>query len=108
MHALTGSQALRINPGLLIVLVVAALANLALMVGALVSVVSRPDAGVRFGRKWIWIVLIVLVNWIGPLAWFALGRTDVPLPDRPGGDDAPAAERAARAVELLYGPRERR
>jgi Phospholipase_D-nuclease N-terminal len=93
---------------LLAVLVVLALANIALMVGALVSVVSRPDAGVRFGRKWLWIVLIVLVNWIGPLAWFALGRVDVPLPHDPGADDAPAAERAARAVELLYGPREQR
>ncbi len=87
---------------------VLALANLALMVGALVSVVSRPDAGVRFGRKWLWIVLIVLVNWIGPLAWFALGRIDVPLPHDPSADDAPAVERAARAVELLYGPREQR
>ena len=77
-------------------LVVLALANLALMVGALVSVVSRPDAGVRFGRKWIWIVLIVLVNWIGPLAWFALGRVDVPLPHDPGGRADARPRRRAR------------
>jgi hypothetical protein len=108
LHALTGSQGIRLNPGLLVVLVVLGLANLALIVGALVSVVSRPTAGVRFGRKWIWVALIVLVNWIGPLAWFALGRIDVPLPHDPDTDGAPAAERAARAVELLYGPPEQR
>ena len=91
---------------MLVALVVLALANLALMVGALVNVVSRPTAGVRFRRKWIWVALIVLVNWIGPLAYFAVGRIDVPLPADSGAGDTPAAERAARAVELLYGPPE--
>jgi hypothetical protein len=87
---------------------VLALANLALMVCALVSLIPRPTAGVRFHNKWIWAALIVLVDWIGPLAYFAVGRIDAPLPDDPGAADAPAAERAARAVELLYGPPEQR
>jgi len=80
------------------------LANLALIVAALVSLIPRPTAAVRFHNKWIWAALIVLVNWIGPLAYFAVGRVDVPLPDDAGAGDTPAAERAARAVELLYGP----
>ena len=42
--------------------------------------------------------LIVLVNWIGPLAYFAVGRIDVPLPDDAGAGDTPAAERAAEAA----------
>jgi len=104
LGALTSSQTIRINPGLFIALVVLALANLALIVAALVSLIPRPAAGVRFHNKWIWAALIVLVNWIGPLAWFAVGRIDVPLPDDAGAGDIPAAERAARAVELLYGP----
>ena len=107
-RATAASQTIRLNPGLLIALVVLALANLALIVGALVSLIPRPAAGVRFYNKWIWAALIVLVNWIGPLAYFAVGRIDVPLPDDSGAGDVPPAKRAARAVELLYGPPEQR
>jgi len=95
---------IHLNPGLLGALVVLGVANLALMVVALVSLIPRPVAGVRFHNKWLWGVLIVLVNWIGPLAYLAAGRIDVPLPDDSGAGDLPAAERARRAVELLYGP----
>jgi hypothetical protein len=80
------------------------IANVALVVAALVGLISRPIAGVRFHNKWVWGALIVIVNWIGPLAYFAVGRVDVPLPDDAGTSDMPAAERARRAVELLYGP----
>ncbi len=108
LHATAAAETLRLNPGLLIALAVLALANLALIVCALVSLIPRPAAGVRFHNKWIWAALIVLVNWIGPLAYFAVGRIDVPLPDDSGAGDTPAAERAVRAVELLYGPPEQR
>ena len=43
----------------------------------------------RFHNKWIWAVLIVLVNWLGPLAYFAVGRIDVPLPDDSGAGERP-------------------
>ena len=33
----------------------------------------RPAAQVRGGRKWAWLP-VVLVNGIGPLTYFALGR----------------------------------
>jgi hypothetical protein len=102
--ATTSATKIDASPALLAALAVLGLANLALVVAALVSLIPRPAAGVRFHNKWIWAALIVIVNWIGPLAYLAVGRLDVPLPDDPGAGDMPAAERARRAVELLYGP----
>ena len=99
---------LRSDPGLVLALAVLALVNMVLLVAALVSLIQRPVAAVRFHNKWIWGALIVLVNWIGPLAYLAVGRIDAPLPDDAGLAGTPASERARRAVELLYGPPERR
>ena len=103
-----GGATLKTSPGLVAALAVLALVNVALLIAALVSLISRPTAAVRFHNKWLWGALIVLVNWIGPLAYLAVGRIDAPLPDDAGLAGAPAAERARRAVELLYGPPERR
>ncbi|HMK91616.1 MAG TPA: PLD nuclease N-terminal domain-containing protein [Thermoleophilia bacterium] len=94
-----------LSPGMLAVAVVFGLINLGLVAIALVSLVRRPNAGVRFHNKWVWGALIVLVNGIGPLAYLALGRVDVPLDDAVAAwTQRPAAERARAAVELLYGP----
>ena len=90
----------------LLVLIPLALADLALIVVCLVSLVRRPVAAVRFHTKWPWVLLIVLVNWIGPIVYLAVGRIDAPLPDRPGTSETPAADRARTATDLLYGPRD--
>jgi hypothetical protein len=95
---------LHLSGGLLIAIALLGLANLGLMVTALVSLFSRPEAAVRFHRRWLWAIPIVLVSWVGPLAYLAVGRIDAPLPDDTGAGEVPAAERARRAVELLYGP----
>jgi hypothetical protein len=97
---------LRLSPGLVVLLAILSLVDLGLLALALVSLVQRPTAAVRFQRKWLWAVVIVLVSWIGPLLYLAVGRVDAPLPDDTGAGDVPAAERARRAVELLYGPPE--
>ena len=93
-----------LSAGLLAALALLGVANLGLMVMALVSLFSRSIESVRFGRRWPWAVLVVLVSWIGPLLYLAVGRIDAPLPDDTGAGEVPAAERARRAVELLYGP----
>jgi len=103
-----GATTLKASPGLVLALAVLAVVNVALLVAALVSLIQRPAAAVRFHNKWLWGALIVLVNWIGPLSYFAVGRIDVPLPQDAGLAGTPAAERARRAVELLYGPPEQR
>jgi len=71
------------------------LENIAPVTGAaLVSLIPRPTAGVRFHNKWVWAALIVLVNWLGPLVYFAVGRLDLPLPDDSGAAGVPAAVRS--------------
>lgn len=50
------------------------LIQLALMIAALVDLVRR---GQTRGPKWVWALVIVLVNTIGPIIYFLLGREDV-------------------------------
>ena len=55
-----------------------ALVELALIVVALVNLIKRPAAAIRFHTKWPWPVLIVMVSLIGPLVYLAVGRIDAP------------------------------
>ena len=102
------ARAIGHDPGFVLALGVLAVVNAGLLIAALVSLIQRPVAAVRFHNKWLWGALIVLVNWIGPLSYLAIGRIDAPLDEPAGLGGAPAAERARRAVELLYGPQEQR
>ena len=52
--------------------------QLALMVYALVDVARRER--VRYGSKLLWVVVIVLINIIGPIVYLAWGR--MPAEDR--------------------------
>ena len=103
MTIATGIQ-LHFSPAIWAVLIVLTVANYALLALALDNVISREAAAIRFHNRWIWVALIVLVNFLGPLAYFALGRVDAPIADNTGADERPAGERARAAVELLYGP----
>ena len=47
---------------------------IALMVGALVDIIKRDDAQVRYLPKMAWIVIVILLPLIGSLLWFAIGR----------------------------------
>jgi hypothetical protein len=95
---------LHFSPAIWAVLIALTVVNYALLVLALVNVILRESAAIRFHNRWIWVVLIVLVNFLGPLAYFAVGRIDAPMADNTGADERPAGERARAAVELLYGP----
>lgn len=44
-----------------------------LMVAALVDLVKRPKTR---GPKWIWFVVIVFINLIGPIIYFVVGRDE--------------------------------
>jgi hypothetical protein len=48
--------------------------ELALMIAALVDLVRREQTR---GPKWVWALVIVLVNFIGPIIYFVIGRKDV-------------------------------
>lgn len=49
------------------------LIQLALMIAALVDLVRRERTR---GPKWVWVLVIVLVNFIGPIIYLTLGRQD--------------------------------
>lgn len=47
--------------------------QLGLMIFALLDLSRRPTAN---GPRWAWAVIIVLVNIIGPIAYFLIGRRE--------------------------------
>ena len=48
-------------------------AQAALLASAMIDLVRRPSSQVRGGRKWAWFP-VILINGVGPLAYFAFGR----------------------------------
>jgi hypothetical protein len=50
-----------------------ALLQLGLMITALVDVIRREKTK---GPKWLWIIVVVLVNLFGPIAYFIFGRDE--------------------------------
>lgn len=48
------------------------LIELILMVTALVHVLRHPNY--RFGNKAVWIIIVVFIQIIGPIVYFAFGR----------------------------------
>jgi uncharacterized membrane protein YhaH (DUF805 family) len=49
------------------------LIQLALMITALVDLIRRAQTR---GPKWAWALVIVLINFIGPIVYFVAGRKD--------------------------------
>jgi hypothetical protein len=47
--------------------------QIGLMIAALFDLVRREQ--VR-GQKWIWVIIIIFVNLIGPILYFFIGRED--------------------------------
>lgn len=47
---------------------------LALMVFSLVDIIRRDDAQVRHMPKFVWLLLVILLPFIGSVLWFAIGR----------------------------------
>ncbi len=50
-----------------------ALIQFALMVAALLDLRKQPATR---GPKWAWVLVIVFINFIGPLLYFVLGREE--------------------------------
>lgn len=77
------------------------LVQLTLMVTALVSLVRRPEAALR-GPKWLWALIIIFGELIGPILYFALARVpeqvDIVIPGA-----ALTTQRADSVADVLYG-----
>jgi heme/copper-type cytochrome/quinol oxidase subunit 4 len=61
---------------LLPILIPIALIQLALMVAALLDLSRRSAEQVKGRNKWIWVAVIVLINFIGPIVYFVAGREE--------------------------------
>lgn len=56
-------------------LIPVALIQIGLLVFALLDLIKRPQEDLR-GSKIMWVLIVVLVNIIGPIIYFTLGRKD--------------------------------
>jgi len=90
--------------GLLVALGIVLVLEIALDVVALVDLVRRPVARVALGNKWIWVAVIVLVNLIGAILYFAIGRKTAPAGEEPA---VKPARSAAEIADALYGDPDR-
>lgn len=78
-------------------------AQLAFEVYALVDMLRRPASELTLGgRKWLWAVIILGVNWVGAILYLLAGRRPVPASDP--RDASTGASFEASAVDALYGP----
>ncbi len=49
------------------------LIQLGLMIFALIDLARRPTAN---GPRWLWAIVIIFINIIGPIAYFLIGRRE--------------------------------
>ncbi len=54
--------------------VVLTLASVALTIYAVVDCIQTDDEQVQHLPKLAWVVLVVLIPWVGPIAWLLAGR----------------------------------
>ncbi|TFD96551.1 MULTISPECIES: PLD nuclease N-terminal domain-containing protein [Jeotgalibacillus] len=47
--------------------------NIVIAVLALVDLAKRPSVN---GPKWLWVIIILFINLIGPVLYFIIGRRD--------------------------------
>ncbi|WP_156758854.1 PLD nuclease N-terminal domain-containing protein [Microbacterium karelineae] len=55
-----------------------ALVNLAILVATLVDIIRRPEGGIRFMPKVVWLIVVILLPFIGSVLWWILGREYAP------------------------------
>jgi hypothetical protein len=77
------------------------LVQLTLMIAALVSLIRTAAERLR-APKWVWALVILFVNTIGPIVYFAVARKPQAV-DVTHSDSPAQAERAAGVADLLYG-----
>lgn len=60
---------------LILIMVPVLLLQLILMIVALVDLIRREAERVN-GPKWLWALIVILVNFIGPILYFIIGRKE--------------------------------
>jgi H+/Cl- antiporter ClcA len=81
---------------------VLAVFGLVMLVIALLDLYRRTDNQVLGGRRWVWLLVILLVNsGLGAIIYLLAGRKPAPAVET--APDKPASERAEAAADSLYG-----
>ena len=94
-------DALTALPGWVLALIALVLVvQLSLMIWALVDISRRPVARLR-GPRWLWVVVIIFGELIGPIIYLVVARLPESVDVAP---QTPAADRATTAADVLYGP----
>jgi hypothetical protein len=91
-----------VSGGAIVAVVVLALIALALVTAAIVDIVRRP--AVLGGQKWVWILVVLLFDLIGPIVYFAVGRVAPPAADHGEMPQDATRDRATAAADVLCGP----
>ncbi|WEK60414.1 MAG: PLD nuclease N-terminal domain-containing protein [Candidatus Microbacterium colombiense] len=72
---------------------------IALMIGALIDIITRDDSQVKHLPKMVWIIIVILLPLVGSLLWFGLGREY-----GSEGISIPRMRRAPRSVQTEVRP----
>ncbi len=92
-------------PGwVLVVLGLLAVAQITLDVVALLDLYRRPNQQLVFGNKWIWVVIVLLVNTLGAIIYLVAGRKPAAIAENARTASPPA--RIQNIADTLYGPRD--
>lgn len=84
---------------------------IALMIFALIDVITRDDSQVKYLPKMVWIIIVILLPLIGSALWFGLGREyaggGISMPRMPRRA-APPRSQGAPATQTWSPPTEAR
>lgn len=101
------ARRLQISPAVAVILLVLTLIQVALQVYALLDLARRNR--VPGGNKWVWAAIVVLFGLPGAIGYLAVARTSSTMEDPTASTTKVARkEGVERAVDALYGKRDRR
>lgn len=89
------------------VLLVLILTQLTLLVIALTILIRTPEERITFQKKWVWALIIILANTIGPIIFLVAGRQPQALSDpllSANFANAPTATATPRNPSMVQPP----
>jgi hypothetical protein len=82
-----------------------AIAQISFELWALIHMLRQPSERLNLGgRKWLWAIIILFINFLGAIIYFAAGRKPAEAVD--SAPVAPIQQRANVAMDNLYGASE--
>lgn len=99
---MNGLEGLQVLPTWVLVAIgVLIVVQVVLDVIAFLDLYKRPVDRLTIENKWVWVAIILLVSTFGAIVYLVAGRKPAAVAEV--ASSAPAASRAARAADALYG-----